>query len=42
MAAAAGISIPGAELTKQRLQASAQAGNAEKYHPAVLTLIDPE
>jgi hypothetical protein len=25
----------------QRLKASEQAGNGEKYHPAVLTLIDP-
>jgi hypothetical protein len=41
MADAAGLSMPGAQLTMQRLQASAQAGNAEKYHPAVLTLIDP-
>jgi 3-hydroxyisobutyrate dehydrogenase len=42
MAAASGLAVPGAELTMQRLKASEQAGNAEKYHPAVLMLIDPE
>ena len=41
MAAASGLAVPGAELTMQRLKASEQAGNAEKYHPAVLLLIDP-
>ena len=38
---ASGLAVPGAELTMQRLKASEQAGNGEKYHPAVLTLIDP-
>lgn len=42
MAQASGLSVPGAELTMQRLKASEQAGNGEKYHPAVLTLIDPQ
>jgi hypothetical protein len=41
MAVACGLAMPGAELTMQRLQASEQAGNGEKYHPAVLSLIDP-
>jgi 3-hydroxyisobutyrate dehydrogenase len=41
MAAAAGLAVPGAELTMQRLRQSEQAGNAEAYHPAVLRLIDP-
>jgi len=42
MAAECGLAAPGAELTMQRLKASEQAGNGEKYHPAVLQLIDPE
>jgi 3-hydroxyisobutyrate dehydrogenase len=41
MATASGLAVPGAELTMQRLKASEQAGNAEKYHSAVLLLIDP-
>jgi 3-hydroxyisobutyrate dehydrogenase len=41
MAAAAGLAVPGAELTMQRLRQSEQAGNAEAYHPAVLRLIGP-
>jgi 3-hydroxyisobutyrate dehydrogenase len=41
MAAASGLAVPGAELAMQRLKASEQAGNGEKYHPAVLLLIDP-
>jgi hypothetical protein len=41
MAAASGLAMPGAELTMQRLKASEQAGNGEKYHPAMLTVIDP-
>jgi 3-hydroxyisobutyrate dehydrogenase len=41
MAAASDLTVAGAELTMQRLKASEQAGNAEKYHPAVLLLIDP-
>ena len=41
MAAASGVEVPGADLAMQRLKASEQAGNGEKYHPAVLLLIDP-
>jgi 3-hydroxyisobutyrate dehydrogenase len=41
MAAAAGLAVPGAELTMQRLRQSEQAGNGEAYHPAVLRVIDP-
>jgi 3-hydroxyisobutyrate dehydrogenase len=41
MAAASGLDVPGAELTMQRLKQSEQAGNGEKYHPAMLLLIDP-
>jgi 3-hydroxyisobutyrate dehydrogenase len=41
MAAAAGLPVPGAELTMQRLRQSEQAGNGEAYHPAVLRVIDP-
>jgi 3-hydroxyisobutyrate dehydrogenase len=41
MAEAAGLAVPGAELTMQRLKASEQAGNGERYHPAMLLLIDP-
>ena len=41
MAAASGLAVAGAELTMQRLKASEQAGNGEKYHPAMLTVIDP-
>ena len=41
MAAECGLSVPGAELTMERLKASEQAGNGEKYHPAVMELIDP-
>jgi 3-hydroxyisobutyrate dehydrogenase-like beta-hydroxyacid dehydrogenase len=41
MAAAAGLPVPGAELTMQRLRQSEQGGNGEAYHPAVLRVIDP-
>jgi 3-hydroxyisobutyrate dehydrogenase-like beta-hydroxyacid dehydrogenase len=41
MAAASGLAVPGAELTMERLKASETAGNGEKYHPAMLTIIDP-
>jgi 3-hydroxyisobutyrate dehydrogenase len=41
MAAASGIAVPGADLTMQRLKASEAAGNGEKYHPAMLNVIDP-
>jgi 3-hydroxyisobutyrate dehydrogenase len=42
MAAASGLAAPGAELTMERLKASEAAGNGEKYHPVMLTVIDPE
>ena len=41
MAAASAVDVPGAELTMRRLKASEAAGNGEKYHPAMLDLIDP-
>ena len=41
MAEAAGLAVPGAELTMQRLRQSEEAGNGEAYHPAVLCVIDP-
>lgn len=41
MAAEVGVDVPGAELTMQRLRQSERAGNAEKYHPAMLNVIDP-
>jgi 3-hydroxyisobutyrate dehydrogenase-like beta-hydroxyacid dehydrogenase len=41
MAVAAGLPVPGAELTMRRLRESELAGNAEAYHPAVLRVIDP-
>ncbi len=41
MAEAAGIPVPGAELTMQRLREAEQAGFGEQYHPVVLRLIDP-
>ncbi|HET6196254.1 MAG TPA: NAD(P)-dependent oxidoreductase [Acetobacteraceae bacterium] len=41
MAEAAGLAVPGAELTMQRLRQSDEAGNGEAYHPAVLCVIDP-
>ncbi len=41
MAEASGLDVPGAELTMERLKASEQAGHGEKYHPAVLNVIDP-
>ncbi len=42
MAVAAGLAVPGAELTMQRLQQTEQAGYGENYHPVMLKLIDPE
>ncbi len=41
MAAEAGLPVPAAELTMQRLRQSEEAGNADAYHPAVLRVIDP-
>jgi 3-hydroxyisobutyrate dehydrogenase len=42
MAAASDLEMPGAELAMRRLEASDRAGNGDKYHPAVLLLIDPQ
>jgi 3-hydroxyisobutyrate dehydrogenase len=41
MAEAAGIPVPGAELTMRRLREAEQAGCGEQYHPVVLRTIDP-
>lgn len=41
MATACGLAVPGAELTMERLKLSDAEGNGEKYHPAILTVIDP-
>jgi 3-hydroxyisobutyrate dehydrogenase len=41
MADAAGIDVPGARLTMQRLREAEQQGHGEEYHPVVLELIDP-
>jgi 3-hydroxyisobutyrate dehydrogenase len=41
MAEAAGIPVPGAELTMQRLREAEKAGCGEQYHPVVLRTIDP-
>jgi len=42
MADEAGVAVPGARLTMQRFEESVKAGNAQKYHPAVLGVIDPK
>lgn len=42
MAHASGLDVAGAELTMQRLKASDAAGHGEKYHPAMLLVIDPD
>ena len=41
MADAAGLDVPGARLTMQRLRAADAAGHGEEYHPVVLQVIDP-
>jgi 3-hydroxyisobutyrate dehydrogenase len=41
MAEAAGIDVPGAQLTMQRLREAERQGHGEEYHPVVLQLIDP-
>ena len=41
MAHESGLDVPGAELTMRRLKASEAAGHGEKYHPAMLLVIDP-
>jgi len=40
MAEQAGLTVPGAELAMQRLKQSEPARHGEKYHPAMLLLID--
>ena len=42
MADAAGVEVPGARLTMQRLQQAEAAGHGEEYHPVVLQVIDPQ
>ena len=42
LAAESGISVPGAELTMQRLRTAAAAGHDAAYHPVVLEVIDPQ
>ena len=41
MAEDSNVRVPGAELTMERLKLSEAAGNGEKYHPAMLDVIDP-
>ena len=41
MAEAAGIAVPGAQLTMQRLREAERQGYGEEYHPVVLRVIDP-
>jgi 3-hydroxyisobutyrate dehydrogenase len=41
MADAAGIDVPGAQLTMQRLRESERQGHGEEYHPVMLHVIDP-
>jgi hypothetical protein len=41
MAEAAGVAVPGAELTMQRLREAERQGHGEAYHPVVLQVIDP-
>ena len=42
MAEAAGVDVPGAQLTMQRLQEAERQGHGEEYHPVMLQVIDPE
>ncbi len=41
MAAEAGVAVPGAELTMQRLREAERQGHGDEYHPVVLQVIDP-
>jgi len=41
MAEAAGVPVPGAQLTMQRLREAERQGHGEEYHPVVLQVIDP-
>jgi 3-hydroxyisobutyrate dehydrogenase-like beta-hydroxyacid dehydrogenase len=42
MAAAAGFTAAGAELTMRRLQESERQGHGDEYFPAMLSVVDPE
>jgi len=42
MADEAGLAVDGARLTMKRFEESVKRGNAEKYHPAVRDVIDPQ
>jgi hypothetical protein len=41
MADAAGLDVPAARLTMQRLEETERQGYGEEYHPVVLNVIDP-
>jgi hypothetical protein len=41
MAEAAGVDVPGAQLTMQRLREAERQGHGEEYHPVILQMIDP-
>jgi len=41
MADDAGVNVPGARLTMQRLKDAETAGHGEAYHPVILQVIDP-
>jgi 3-hydroxyisobutyrate dehydrogenase-like beta-hydroxyacid dehydrogenase len=41
MADAAGVDVPGARLTMQRLEDAETAGHGEVYHPVIVQVIDP-
>jgi hypothetical protein len=41
MAEAAGIAVPGAQLTMERLREAERQGHGEEYHPVVIQVIDP-
>jgi len=41
MAREAGVAVPGAELTMQRLREAERQGHGDEYHPVVLQVIDP-
>ena len=42
MAQAAGLAVPGSDLTMQRLKQAEAAGFGDQYHPVVLKVIDPQ
>ncbi len=42
MADGAGVDVPGARLTMQRLKDAEAAGHGEEYHPVMLQVIDPQ